>query len=70
MAKTSKFWAGACAGLTMPFAAVGGALKGGYDALAGNEGARTSSSSVGCGASSARSPAAKSRESAASDARP
>jgi len=32
MAKTSKFWAGACAGLTMPFAAVGGALKGGYDA--------------------------------------
>jgi hypothetical protein len=36
MANVSKFWAGACAGVSIPFAAAGGALKGGYDALSGN----------------------------------
>ena len=35
MANRSKFWAGACAGLSLPVAAVGGVLKGSYDALSG-----------------------------------
>ena len=35
MADKSKFWASACAGLSLPFAAAGGVLKGSYDALSG-----------------------------------
>jgi hypothetical protein len=35
MANKSRFWAGACAGLSLPLAGVGGVIKGGYDALSG-----------------------------------
>jgi hypothetical protein len=36
MAKSSKFWAGACAGLSVLPAAAAGAVKGTYDAATGN----------------------------------
>lgn len=36
MAGKSKFWAGACAVLSLPVAGVGGLAKGSYDALSGN----------------------------------
>jgi hypothetical protein len=38
MADKSKFWAVACGTLSLPVAAVGGVLKGSYDALSGKGG--------------------------------
>jgi hypothetical protein len=38
MANKSRFWAAACGTMSLPVAAVGGVLKGGYDALSGKGG--------------------------------